>query len=146
VLPRAPPLLTIGAVAASKTLTLMYVGQQVWPEAIVLVDGCFTGAAYGATIGFAMASISTLMGTIVAFLLSRSMLRPVVKRILRGAPRLSSLDGQIGNQGWRFVCLLRLSPVMPFAATSCALGLSSITLGNTWWVHQRPSYICWATC
>jgi len=69
------------------------------------------------------------MGAVIAFLLSRSLLRPLVERKL-GTPQLSSFDGQIRNQGWRFVCVLRLSPVAPFAATSYALGLSSITLGD----------------
>jgi len=90
--------------------------------------GVSAGVAYGVILGFATASISLLMGAVVAFLFSRSLLRPVIERKLRGRPQLSSVDGQIRNQGWRFVFLLRLSPVMPFAATSYALGLTSIAL------------------
>jgi uncharacterized membrane protein YdjX (TVP38/TMEM64 family) len=92
--------------------------------------GVSAGVAYGAILGFATASISILTGAVVAFLLSRSLLRPIIERKLRGRPQLSSVDGQIRSQGWRFVFLLRLSPVMPFAATSYALGLSSIALGE----------------
>jgi uncharacterized membrane protein YdjX (TVP38/TMEM64 family) len=92
--------------------------------------GVSAGVAYGAILGFATASISILTGAVVAFLLSRSLLRPVIERKLRGRPQLSSVDGQIRSEGWRFVFLLRLSPVMPFAATSYALGLSSIALGE----------------
>lgn len=92
--------------------------------------GVSAGAAYGVTFGFATASISTLTGALVAFLVSRSLLRPVIEQKLRNRPHLASLDGDIGNRGWRVVCLLRLSPVMPFAATSYMLGLSSIALGD----------------
>jgi len=92
--------------------------------------GVSAGAAYGVRLGFAAAAISTLIGAVIAFLLSRSLLRPFIERKLSGTPQLSSLDGQISNQGWRFVCALRLSPVAPFAATSYALGLSSIALGE----------------
>jgi uncharacterized membrane protein YdjX (TVP38/TMEM64 family) len=92
--------------------------------------GVSAGAAYGLTLGFATAALSTLTGAVVAFLLSRSLLRPFIERKLRGLPHLASLDGEIRNQGWRLVCLLRLSPVMPFAATSYALGLSSIAFGE----------------
>src|SRR6266700_124662 len=92
--------------------------------------GVSAGVAYGVGLGFATASISTLIGAVIAFLLSRSLLRPFVERKLSRTPHLSSLDGQIRNQGWRFVCVLRLSPVAPFAATSYALGLSSIALGE----------------
>lgn len=92
--------------------------------------GVAAGAAYGLTLGFATAALSTLTGAVVAFLLSRSLLRPFIERKLRDRPHLASLDGHIGNQGWRLVCLLRLSPIMPFAATSYALGLSSIAFGE----------------
>jgi uncharacterized membrane protein YdjX (TVP38/TMEM64 family) len=92
--------------------------------------GVSAGVAYGAIFGFATASISILTGAAVAFLLSHSLLRPIIERKLRGRPQLSNVDGQIGSQRWRFVFLLRLSPVMPFAATSYALGLTSIALGE----------------
>ncbi len=97
------------------------------PAALV---GVSAGATYGLALGFALAAISTLIGAVVAFLISRSLLRPFIKRMLRGKPYLANLDEQIGDQGWRLVCLLRLSPVMPFAATSYALGLSSIAFGE----------------
>jgi|tagenome__1003787_1003787.scaffolds.fasta_scaffold20729181_2 uncharacterized membrane protein YdjX (TVP38/TMEM64 family) len=93
------------------------------PAALV---GVSAGAAYGVAISFAIASIRTLTGAVVAFLLSRSMLRRLIEYKLRDRPRLSDLDKQISNHGRWLVCLLRLSPVMPFAATSYALGLSSI--------------------
>jgi uncharacterized membrane protein YdjX (TVP38/TMEM64 family) len=32
----------------------------------------------------------------------------------------------LARDGWRFVCLVRLSPVMPFAVASYTLGLSSV--------------------
>ncbi len=92
--------------------------------------GVAAGAAYGLLLGFATAALSTLTGAIVAFLLSRSLLRPFIERKLRDRPHLASLDAHIGDRGWRLVCLLRLSPVMPFAATSYALGLSSIAFGE----------------
>ena len=63
-----------------------------------------------------------------AFALSRSVLRPAVRRFLARRPRLRELDGMVARDGWRMACLLRVSPVMPFAATSYALGLSSIGL------------------
>ena len=49
-------------------------------------------------------------------------------RFLARRPRLRELDGMVARDGWRMACLLRVSPVMPFAATSYALGLSSIGL------------------
>lgn len=105
---------------------VMIAASGVLPASLI---GVSAGAAYGVTLGFAMSSVSLLTGAIAAFLLSRSLFRPFIERRLRGKPRLSSFDRQIQKQGWRLVCLVRLSPVMPFAAVSYALGLSSITLG-----------------
>jgi uncharacterized membrane protein YdjX (TVP38/TMEM64 family) len=43
---------------------------------------------------------------------------------------LQDFDTAIGRDGWRFVFLLRISPVMPFAVTSYALGASCVTMTN----------------
>lgn len=90
--------------------------------------GVAAGVLYGLPVGFAVSGVSTLAGAVLAFALSRSVLRPAVARVLAGRPRLRELDGMIARDGWRMACLLRVSPVMPFAATSYALGLSSIGL------------------
>ncbi len=90
--------------------------------------GVAAGVLYGLPTGFAVSGVSTLAGAVLAFALSRSVLRPVVSRFLARRSRLRRLDGMIAQDGWRIACLLRVSPVMPFAATSYALGLSSIGL------------------
>lgn len=90
--------------------------------------GVAAGAIYGLPLGFALAAISTLAGAALAFLLSRSLLRPFIASQLRRRPRLRNLDTLVARDGWKFVCLLRVSPVMPFAATSYSLGFTSISL------------------
>jgi uncharacterized membrane protein YdjX (TVP38/TMEM64 family) len=86
------------------------------------------GGIYGLVRGFLLAAVSTLAGALVAFLVSRSLFRPTVERLIADHPRLRNLDISITQDGWRIVCLLRISPVMPFALTSYTLGLSSIGL------------------
>lgn len=90
--------------------------------------GVAAGMLYGLPAGFAVSGVSTLAGAVLAFGLSRSVLRPAVVKLLARRPRLRELDGMIARDGWRMACLLRVSPIMPFAATSYALGLSSIGL------------------
>ena len=90
--------------------------------------GVAAGVLYGLPAGFLVSGASTLAGAVLAFALSRSVLRPAVRRVLARRPRLRELDGMVAKDGWRMACLLRVSPVMPFAATSYALGLSSIGL------------------
>lgn len=43
-------------------------------------------------------------------------------------PRLRDFAAEIAQDGWRLVCLLRVSPIIPFSVTSYMLGLSSIDL------------------
>jgi uncharacterized membrane protein YdjX (TVP38/TMEM64 family) len=62
----------------------------------------------------------------VAFALSRSLFRPSIERMLSRRPALRRFDARLAREGWKLVLLLRLSPAMPFSATSYALGLSQV--------------------
>ena len=91
--------------------------------------GIAAGLVYGVWIGFVLAAIGTLLGGWIAFGLARSLLRPWVERLInaRSSGRLPGLDEAVRRDGWRMACLLRISPVMPFALTSYALGLTRIS-------------------
>ncbi|MBW4091131.1 MAG: TVP38/TMEM64 family protein [Proteobacteria bacterium] len=102
-----------GAVAASGVL----------PASVL---GVAAGALFGVGAGFAAAAIGTLAGAVLAFGLTRSFARPLIARLVRERPALRRLDAALAGDGWKLVCLLRISPVMPFAVTSYALGLSSV--------------------
>lgn len=90
--------------------------------------GVAAGAIYGLVPGFLLAGGSTLAGAILSFFLSRSLFRATVERLVARRPRLLDLDALIARDGWKLVCLLRVSPIMPFSATSFALGLSAVGL------------------
>lgn len=91
------------------------------------VAGIAAGAIYGVGLGFAISAGGTMAGAMLTLLLSRSLARDWVARLVRARPRLADLDRLLAENGVRVVCLLRLSPVMPFAATSYALGVSSVS-------------------
>lgn len=103
--------------------------------AIIALSGIFpmsvlavaAGATFGLLIGFVLSALSAMAGAVIAFFLSRSAFRPMVERLTVRKPRLRDFDSQIGRNGWELVCLLRISPIMPFSATSFMLGLSSIS-------------------
>jgi uncharacterized membrane protein YdjX (TVP38/TMEM64 family) len=90
--------------------------------------GVAAGALYGLGSGFSLAAVGSLLGAILAFGLSRSLFRSAIERILSRHGRLHSLDLSVSQDGWKLVFLLRLSPIMPFSATSYLLGLSSVSL------------------
>ena len=85
-------------------------------------------AADGLVPGFLLAAVTTLAGALLSFFVSRSLFRATVERLTARRPRLRSLDARIARDGWKLVCLLRVSPIMPFSATSLALGLSAVGL------------------
>jgi uncharacterized membrane protein YdjX (TVP38/TMEM64 family) len=90
--------------------------------------GVAAGFAYGTYIGFLLSAASTLTGGCIAFQLSRSFMRPLVLKFVCKRQHLARLDEAFSRQGWWLVSLLRISPSMPFAATSYALGLTRIGL------------------
>lgn len=93
------------------------------PAAIVAM---MAGASFGIWAGIAISTISTMLGGWIAFGLARSFLRPWIAGWIGRSNRCLRWDEAVGRESWRFVLLLRISPVMPFAPTSYALGLSSI--------------------
>jgi uncharacterized membrane protein YdjX (TVP38/TMEM64 family) len=111
---------------------LVFAAVQTFVAIIGLVPasliGIAAGAIYGVAIGFGISAVSTLTGAAIAFGLSRSLLRPFIAKLLERRTRLRSFDSILADDGWKIVLLLRVSPVMPFAATSYALGLSSISI------------------
>lgn len=84
------------------------------------------GAAYGLVFGFVLSCVGLMIGGSLAFLLSRSALAPRIERWVARHPRFEEIDRSVSADGWYFVCLIRLSPAMPFALTSYCLGLTRI--------------------
>jgi uncharacterized membrane protein YdjX (TVP38/TMEM64 family) len=113
-----------GGVALFAISQILVALSGVLPAALL---GSAAGAIYGVGFGFVVAAVSTLLGAQLSYLASRTLLRGFAERALAARPRLRNLDEMIAKEGWRFVCLLRISPVMPFSATSYALGLSSVS-------------------
>lgn len=95
----------------------------VLPASVMAV---MAGAAYGMVKGLAISVVCTLLGGWIAFLLSRSILRPWIEKLLERSRFAEKLDEALEGEGWHFVFLLRISPVMPFALTSYGFGLTRI--------------------
>jgi uncharacterized membrane protein YdjX (TVP38/TMEM64 family) len=120
----------VSAANVGMTHWLMFLGVQVGVAAIGFVPASLmavtAGATYGIYQGFLISSVGLMAGGSLAFILSRSVLRPWVERLLSRHPRFIKLEQAVGPDDWRFVCLVRLSPVMPFALTSYCLGLTTV--------------------
>lgn len=109
--------------------------------------GVASGTIYGLFGGFLISTFATLIGAWVSFAVSRSFFSAVFERLFVRRTRMRKLGDEVVKHGWRFVCLLRMSPIMPFAITSYALGLSPIstrdyTLGTIASLPALFGYVC----
>jgi uncharacterized membrane protein YdjX (TVP38/TMEM64 family) len=116
--------LGVAGVLATAGLQGLVAASGVIPASFL---GMAAGAAYGFILGFLIAASGTMVGAVAAFWLSRSIFRPYIAQLLMKKASWKNFDAAIARDGWRFVCLIRLSPIMPFAITSYSLGLSSIS-------------------
>lgn len=92
-----------------------------------ILPASLTGVAIGCILGpingFLVAALGTLAGAALSFALARSALRPFV---LAALARWQFTPPADKGGDWRFVCMLRLSPILPFAPASFALGAIGI--------------------
>jgi uncharacterized membrane protein YdjX (TVP38/TMEM64 family) len=119
--------LGFGGAVAFGILQVLVAASGILPASLL---GVAAGGIYGLMPGFLLSAGGAMAGALVAFFLSRSLFRPTVERLIATRSRLRNFDALIAQDGLRLVCLLRLSPVMPFSVTSYMLGLSSIDLGS----------------
>jgi uncharacterized membrane protein YdjX (TVP38/TMEM64 family) len=96
------------------------------------------GATYGLLLGTLISAVGTMVGGGIAFLLARSVLRPWIAKLIARFPASARFDEAVATEGWRFVMLMRVSPVMPFAATSYGLGLTRVC-GSAYFVGTLAS-------
>lgn len=106
---------------------IVIAASGILPASLIAVAA---GAAVGLVPGFILCASSTMIGGLLAFLLARGVLRPWCARWLGGLPAFVHLDRAIASGDWKVACLIRLSPVMPFAATSYGLGLTQMRPGS----------------
>ncbi len=84
------------------------------------------GALFGPVSGAACNLAGATLGATVAFLLARTVAGEWVARRVGG--RLRRLVDGVTAEGWRFVALMRLVPLIPFNLLNYALGLTGISL------------------
>ncbi|CAN5363574.1 hypothetical protein BH20VER3_BH20VER3_19840 [soil metagenome] len=98
--------------------------------AVLLVPGAiFTiaaGLVYGILGGTAVALAGATLGAGLAFLVARYLLRARIEKFARENKRFGAIDEAVGQQGWKIVGLLRLSPLIPFNVSNYFYGVTSI--------------------
>ncbi|KAJ4841359.1 hypothetical protein Tsubulata_018345, partial [Turnera subulata] len=94
------------------------------------------GLLFGSTIGTIIVSISGTVAASVAFLIARYFARDRILKLVEGNKKFLAIDKAIGENGFRIVTLLRLSPLLPFSLGNYLYGLTSVNwlgmLPGTW--------------
>jgi len=105
--------------------TALYVGAAValLPGSVLTLGA---GFAYGPVWGTLLVSPVSVLASVAAFALARTVLRPWVTRRFGTGERFAAIDRAIGQQGGRIVFLLRLSPVVPYSAFNYVCGITRI--------------------
>jgi uncharacterized membrane protein YdjX (TVP38/TMEM64 family) len=102
----------------------------------------------GPLAGTALVSAGSTAGAAAAFLVSRTLARPLVAAQLEKYPRFSRVDAAVAREGARIVLLLRLSPLFPYNALNYLLGATSVEF----WPYVAASWAgmlpvrCWRVC
>ena len=107
---------------------LVYAGLEVL--AVPAIPLTMTaGVVFGVGPGTAVVSAAATAAATASFLIARYAARDRVQAYAAKSPRFAAVDRAIGRDGLRVVTLLRLSPLLPLAASSYLYGLTSVELG-----------------
>ncbi|XP_062227805.1 uncharacterized protein LOC133926074 [Phragmites australis] len=119
---------------------LVYAGLEVLAiPAIPLTMSA--GLLFGSVTGTIVVSIGGTLAAAVAFLIARYFARERILKLVEGNKKFLAIDKAIGENGFKVVTLLRLSPLLPFSLGNYLYGLTSVNflpyvLGS--WLGMLP--------
>jgi uncharacterized membrane protein YdjX (TVP38/TMEM64 family) len=85
------------------------------------------GAVYGFWGGTLLVLVGNGFGSLFSLLITRYLLRDWAKKYFARHDKLRAVEDAVQHDGWRIVCLARLSPVMPYSLINYSLGLTRIS-------------------
>lgn len=110
---------------------ILYVGLYALATVFFLPGWILTvgaGVAFGLLWGTVAALCGATIGATLAFLIARYAARSAVSKRFARNKKFTALDQAIGDQGWKMIGLLRLSPLIPFNLSNYLYGLTAIRL------------------
>lgn len=115
-----------GRVGAIAYITLYIIATVAFlPGSIITLGG---GAIFGVFWGSLYVFIGASLGATAAFLIGRYFARNWVYKKIAGNEKFRKIDAAVGKEGFKIVCLTRLSPVFPFNLLNYALGVTGVSL------------------
>ncbi|ASQ45252.1 TVP38/TMEM64 family protein [Legionella clemsonensis] len=105
------------------------------------------GALFGPLFGTLLNLLGATLGAASAFYISRHWATDWFTK--KRNPRINKLIAGVEKNGWQFVALLRLVPIIPFNLVNYGLGLTQIKLSHyviTTFIFLTPAEIVYTYC
>lgn len=107
-----------------------------------------SGYLFGLVKGSIVVSISSTLAAGAGFLIARYWLRESVTNLASRYPKFRAMDRAIAKEGFKFVFLLRLSPLLPFSISNYLYGLTSVTFTKYMvgsWLGMLPGSLAYVS-
>ena len=95
----------------------------------LLVPGSFLTLAAGVIWGFwgfPIVVVGATLGSALSFIAARFWFHDRVQSRVKAYPKFKAVNEAIGDEGWKVVFLLRLSPALPFSLQNWFLGITPV--------------------
>jgi uncharacterized membrane protein YdjX (TVP38/TMEM64 family) len=91
------------------------------------------GVLFGNVSGTLLVTTAATIAAAISFLVARYVARDKIAALAENYPKFKAVDDAMGEDSFRVVAIMRLSPLMPFALSNYLYGLTS--------VHFKPYVI-----
>ncbi|KAJ9145848.1 hypothetical protein P3X46_028180 [Hevea brasiliensis] len=103
----------------------VYAGLEILALPAILLT-MSAGLLFGSIIGTIIVSISGTLAASLAFLIARYFARERILKLVEGNKKFLAINKAIGENGFKVVTLLHLSPLLPFSLVNYLYGLTSV--------------------
>lgn len=117
---------SLGSISAIAFIGIYIVATVAFVPGSILTLGA--GAVFGIVLGSLYAFTGAVLGATAAFLIGRYLARDWVESQVQKNNRFKAIDEAVGQEGFKIVCLTRLSPIIPFIMANYAYGVTKVSL------------------
>jgi uncharacterized membrane protein YdjX (TVP38/TMEM64 family) len=124
----------VESVAAMGPAGVLYFGMFYFLAEVLAIPATpltmSAGYLFGLPQGVAVVLAAATAAAAIAFVIGKTFLRSWVEGILEENPKFAKIDEAVGQEGFKLLLLVRLSPIFPFALSNYIYGASSIDFGS----------------